>query len=304
MFAAPPGRSTDCHGPRRGVDLSARVLLNPTDKVWIEDPGYLGVRGALISAGAQLVPVPVDGEGLEVAAGIRLAADARRAYISPSHQYPLGVTLSLARRLALLEWASRAGAWILEDDYDSEYRFSGRPLSALQGLDTEGRVLYIGTFSKTLFPALRLGYLVVPPDLVEVFTAARYVADRHSSILEQATLADFITEGHFARHIRRMRALYAERQVVLLDAARHRLEDRLTLTPAQTGMQVLGWLPAGVDDRLVAERAAAQNVEVTPLSRYCLKPYPRGALLLGYGAVPPADIRAGVKRLAVALHSI
>jgi GntR family transcriptional regulator/MocR family aminotransferase len=269
--------------------------------VWIEDPGYLGARSALLSAGARLVAVPVDDDGLDVNEGIKRSPSACMAYISPSHQFPLGVTLSLARRLALLEWANRTGAWILEDDYDSEYRFGGRPLAALQGLDNEGRVIYIGTFSKTLFPALRLGYLVVPPDLVDVFAAARFVADRHSSMLEQSTLTDFIVEGHFARHIRRMRALYAERQRILLDAAKRDLDGLLDLMPTETGMHLTGWLPNGVADREAAKRAAEHDVDVSPLSWYCLTPPVRGALLLGYGATGPAEIRAAVKRLAKAL---
>ena len=289
-------------GSQQALDLSARVLLNPGDDAWIEDPGYLGARGALLSAGAQLVAVPVDENGLVVNEGIKRSPSARLAYISPSHQYPLGVTLSLARRLALLGWANQTGAWILEDDYDSEYRFSGRPLAALQGLDNEGRVIYIGTFSKTLFPALRLGYVVVPTDLIDVFAAARFVADRHSSVLEQATLADFIADGHFARHIRRMRALYAERQSALLEAAQHELAGLLQLVPAETGMHLTGWLPKGVDDRWVAKQAAEQDVEVSPLSWHCLTPPKRGALLLGYGAVNAVEIRAGVKRLAKALR--
>lgn len=290
-------------GSQQALDLSARVLLNPADEVWVEDPGYPGARGALLSAGAKLVPVPVDESGLIVAHGVVRAPQARLACITPSHQFPLGATLSLSRRLALLEWADRAGAWILEDDYDSEYRFSGRPLMALQGLDTEGRVIYIGTFSKTLFPALRLGYVVVPPDLVDAFTAARYVADRHSSSLEQATLADFIAEGHFARHIRRMRALYAERQAVLIDAVSHDLGGRLEIAPAETGMHLVAWLPKGMDDVAVSKKAAAHQVETAPLSSYSLSPLKRGALLLGYGGVNAMEIRAGVRRLAQALSN-
>lgn len=166
-----------------------------------------------------------------MAAGVARAPDARLAYVTPSHQYPLGVTMSLARRLALLEWAERARAWVLEDDYDSEYRYAGRPLASLQGLDRAGRVCYIGTFSKVMFPSLRLGYLVAPPELAAAFAAARTIVDRHAPTVEQAALADFIIEGHFARHIRRMRALYAERQALLVEAARHGGEQ-LALAPA------------------------------------------------------------------------
>ncbi len=239
-------------GAQQAVDLAARVLLDPGDTAWVEDPGYPGARGALVAAGIRLAPVPVDGEGLDVGRGARQAPHARLVYVTPSHQYPLGVTMSLHRRLALLEWASRSGAWILEDDYDSEYRYGGRPLAALQGLDTAGRVIYVGTFSKVLFPSLRLGYLVVPPELVDAFVAARALADRHSPSVTQAALADFIDGGHFARHVRRTRALYAERQAALVRAVRRALRGLLDVTPAEAGMHLLGWLPAGVDDRAAA----------------------------------------------------
>lgn len=288
-------------GSQQALDLAARVLVDPGDRVWLEDPGYLGARGALTAAGARLVPVPVDEEGLNVTAGIRLASKARLAYVSPSHQFPTGATLSLSRRLALLEWAIHRDAWILEDDYDSEYRFRGRPLAALQELDSDGRVIYIGTFSKTLFPALRLGYIVPPIDLVDAFVAARHISDRHSSGLEQATLTDFIVQGHFARHIRRMRRLYESRQKILLDAARGELADHLTLKPADTGMHLVGWLRDSLDDQSAAQRAAAYQIEVTPLSWYSLRETHPGALLLGYGAVPEDEIAVGVRRLAEAL---
>lgn len=284
-------------GAQQAIDLAARLLLNPGDAVWLEDPGYLGARGALLAAGARLVPVPVDDQGLNLEAGLQQEAEARMVYVSPSHQYPLGVTMSLARRLALLQWAAQANAWILEDDYDSEYRYAGRPLAALQGLDSTGRVIYIGTFSKVLFPGLRLGYMVVPPDLVAAFTQARALTDRGSAWLDQAVLADFIVEGHFARHIRRMRALYAERQALLVDLVRHKLAGRLEIRSAEAGLHVVGWLPAGIDDRTVSERLAAQGIEAQPISSYALTPQPRGGLILGYAAVNAAAIRKGVRRL-------
>ena len=290
------------NGSQQALDLAARVLLDPGDAVWVENPGYLGARGALASAGARLVPVPVDGEGLSVETGIKLAPHARLVYVSPSHQYPLGVTMSAARRLALLSWASRADAWVLEDDYDSEFRYTGRPLACLQGLDVEGRVLYLGTFSKTLLPALRLGYIIVPEGLVDAFLAARAVADRHSPTLEQAVLADFIAEGHFTRHVRRMRTLYAERQACLLEAARRELDGVLELAPADAGMHLVGWLPHNIIDRDITNAAAALGVEVLPLSRYAMNPLSRGALLLGYAGFNPAAIRSGVIRLAAVLR--
>jgi GntR family transcriptional regulator/MocR family aminotransferase len=290
------------NGSQQALDLTARVLLDPGDAAWVEDPGYLGARGALTAAGARLVPVPVDDEGLAVDTGIRLAPHARLAYVSPSHQYPLGVTMSVARRLALLAWAGRADAWVLEDDYDSEFRYTGRPLASLQGLDTEDRVLYLGTFSKTLLPALRLGYLIVPGGLVDAFLAARAIADRHSPTPEQVVLADFMAEGHFTRHVRRMRTLYAERQACLLQAAHRELNGILDLAPADAGMHLVGWLPEGIADSDVTTVATTHGVEVLPLSRYALTPLARGALLLGYAGFTAAALRSGVTRLAAALR--
>lgn len=290
-------------GSQQALDLVARVLLDPGDAAWIEDPGYMGARGALAGAGARLVPVPVDGDGLDVEAGIEKEARARLACVTPSHQYPLGVTMSLGRRLALLRWASRSGAWVIEDDYDSEYRYTGRPLEALQGLDSsaEGCVIYVGTFSKVLSPALRLGYLVVPPDLVDAFVAARELVDRHSPSLDQATLAEFMAEGHFARHVRRMRVLYAGRQEALIEASERELSGLLDVRPAGAGMHVVGWLPDGADDREVSRRAAASGIEAAALSRHKIEaPVPAG-LLLGYAAYEEAEIQAGARRLAEAL---
>jgi GntR family transcriptional regulator/MocR family aminotransferase len=290
-------------GSQQGLDLAARVLLDPGDYVWIEDPGYVGARGALRSAGAQLVPVPLDQEGLRVAVGIDTCSDARMAYVTPSHQFPLGVTMSLSRRLALLDWARRADAWLLEDDYDSEYRYTGRPLPALQGLDSDGRTIYLGTFSKVLFPSLRLGYLVAPADLVDAFVAARALADRHPPSIEQAALADFIAEGHFARHIRRTRALYAERQAALLAAAEHELAGLIELHPAEAGMHLVGWLPYAISDTDASNRAARAGIDAPALSAYALESLERGGLLLGYAAVDQAEIRQAVQRLGMALRS-
>ncbi|MBI5030914.1 MAG: PLP-dependent aminotransferase family protein [Chloroflexi bacterium] len=290
-------------GSQQALDLAARLLLDPGDVVWMEEPGYRGARGALLAAGAKLVPVPVDAEGLRVDIGIRKAKAARVAYVTPSHQYPLGVTMSLARRLKLLEWAARSNAWILEDDYDSEYRYSGRPLTALQGLDTANRVIYIGTFSKVLFPALRLGYLVVPPNLVDAFIAARAMADRQSPVLDQAVLADFIAEGYFARHLRHMRALYAERRAALVDAVNRELDGMLEITSEQAGLHVMARLPQSIDDREVARRAATHNVEAPALSDYALTHLAYGGLVLGYAAVNENEIREGVRRLELAIKN-
>src|SRR5260370_13510357 len=272
-------------GAQAGLDLAARILLDPGDMAWIEEPGYPGARGALEGAGAQLVPVPVKEDGLDVRAGRTRCPQARVAYVTPSHQFPLGVTMSLAQRLALLEWASQVNAWVLEDDYDSENRFSGRPLEALQGLDRTNRVIYLGTFSKILFPALRLGYLVVPSDLTDIFVAVRQFVDRHVPILEQMALADFITERHFTRHIRRMHALYAERSAALIAARASELGEMFEVHPPEAGMHLVGWLPPRVDDAVVAQQAAQYGVEVIPVSVFRREPMPPEGLHPGY---PPA----------------
>jgi GntR family transcriptional regulator/MocR family aminotransferase len=290
-------------GAQQGLDLTARVLLDAGDSVWFEEPGYVGARGAFMAAGARLVPVPVDREGLNVSAGVRLNESARMAYISPSHQYPLGVVMSLARRLELLDWAGRTGAWILEDDYDSEYRFVGRPLASLHGIDAGGSVIYLGTFSKVLLPTLRLAYLVVPATLVETFLAVRAMADHQSPIVEQMALAEFIAEGHFSRHIRRTRVLYAERQAALVSAAGE-LEGLLELSPSDAGLQLMGWLPPGVDDRAAGRAACDHDVDAWPLSSFCMHPPERGGLLLGYSAWTPREIREGARKLAAALRTV
>jgi GntR family transcriptional regulator/MocR family aminotransferase len=290
-------------GSQQGLDLTARVLLDPGESAWIEDPLYPGTRGAFQGADVRFVPVPVDRDGLDVAAGAARCPDARLAYVTPSHQYPLGVVMSLPRRLALLDWARRAGAWVLEDDYDSEFRYSGRPLAALQGLDRDGRVIYLGTFSKVLFPSLRLGYLIVPPDLVDAFTAARAAADRFACTLTQAVVADFIAEGHFARHVRRMRTLYAARQEALVRAARRELGGFVEVEPSEAGLHLLGWLADGLDDQEVSAAAGAAGIEAPPLSRYRLEPG-RGGLMLGYAAYDVRPIREGVRRLAEVLRSL
>jgi GntR family transcriptional regulator/MocR family aminotransferase len=287
-------------GSQQALDLAARVLLDPGDSAWVEDPGYLGARGALAAAGICCKPVPVDDEGLSVARGEAMAPRARMAYVTPSHQYPLGVTMSLARRMALLEWARRRSAWIAEDDYDSEFRYSGRPLAALQGLDCAGRVIYIGTFSKVLFPALRLGYLVAPPSAVDAFAAARALADRHPPAFSQALVAEFLIQGHFARHIRRMRTLYAERQQALLSGARREWAGLLEVAPADAGMHLVAWLPEGTSDREVSQRAAAAGISAPPLADYCHAPA-RPALLLGYSSVNIRKIAEAVRRLTAAM---
>jgi GntR family transcriptional regulator / MocR family aminotransferase len=290
-------------GAQQGLDLAARVLLAPGQTAWIEDPGYPGARGALLTAGIQPVPVPVDAEGLDIVAGVAHHAGATLAYVTPSRQFPLGMTMSLRRRLELLAWATQARAWIIEDDYDSEYRYTGRPLASLQGLDRDTRVIYVGTFSKVLFPALRLAYLVVPAALVEAFTTMRTLVSRHPPLLEQHVLAAFLAEGHFARHLRRMRALYARRQQALVDAARRELGGLLHVPPADAGMHLVGWLPEGMDDDAVSRRAAAQGIAATPLSAYALAARVPPGLVLGYTGLNEQTINQSIRLLAGALHA-
>jgi GntR family transcriptional regulator/MocR family aminotransferase len=291
-------------GSQQALDLVGRVLLDPDDAVWSEDPGYVGARGALAGAGARIVSVPVDGAGLDVAAGTARCPGARLVFVTPSHQFPLGVVMSLARRLELLAWASQADAWIVEDDYDGEYRYAGQPLASLQGLDADGRVIYAGSFSKVLWPGLRLGYMVVPPDLVEPFVVARALTDRHPPLLEQAILADFIAEGHFARHVRRMRTIYAARQRALVDASREHLAGLLDVQPGEAGLHLVGWLPPGTNDRAASASALSQGVEAPPLSAYRIVLEGRPGLALGYAAVDETEIQAGTRRLAVALRAL
>ncbi|HEY6189573.1 MAG TPA: PLP-dependent aminotransferase family protein [Pyrinomonadaceae bacterium] len=292
------------NGTQQALDLIGRIFLSKSVDVCLEDPGYLGARDIFNATGARIVPVPVDDEGFDLQTARKRSPKARLIYVTPSHQFPLGVTMSLARRLSLLEWARERDAIIIEDDYNSEYRYSGRPLASLQGLDMDGRVIYVGTFSKTIFPALRLGYLVAPPDLIEVFAAARALTDLHSPVIEQAVLAEFIAERHFARHIRRMRGMYQERQRTLVEEARKNLESMLEVTSAKAGMHLIGWLPRGVSDQEVSRRAAEAGLNLAPVSAYCLNQKLRGGLLLGYTAYDEKHIRQGIKKLARVLTDV
>ncbi|GAB3784447.1 MocR-like pyridoxine biosynthesis transcription factor PdxR [Dyella agri] len=284
-------------GAQHGLQISAHALLDPGDRAWVEEPGYSGAQQALAAVDAEPVLVPVDAEGLDVAAGIRLAPTARLAYVTPSHQFPLGATMSAARRIELLQWAARTGSWIVEDDYDSEYRYGSKPIAALQGLDADARVIYVGTFSKVLFPALRLGYLVVPKDLLPAFRAARDALDTCSPMLPQRALHDFIREGHFARHIRRMRVLYAARRAALQAAIRRHLPDTLQVVGAEAGMQLTALLPPDVDDVALSRRAAQVGVSVRPLSPCYRGEATLSGVILGYGSVDEHTIEEGVRRL-------
>jgi GntR family transcriptional regulator/MocR family aminotransferase len=289
-------------GVQEALDLAARVLLDAGDRVCMENPGYLGTTLVFEAAGAEIVPVALDDEGMRIP-GPELE-DVRMAYVTPAHQFPVGIAMTLPRRLALLEWARRTGAVLFEDDYDSEYRYAGRPLPALQGLDRHGTVLFAGTFNKVLFPSLRLGYLVIPPDLVDAFAAVKSMVSRHEPLLEQAVLCDFIAEGHFGRHLRRMREVYAGRLGVLLEGARERLDGLLEISDVEAGLQTAGWLGDGIDGVAAAEAAAKRDVQVTPLSRYWRGPADREGLQLGFAAVDEPEIRRGVADLARALEAV
>jgi GntR family transcriptional regulator/MocR family aminotransferase len=288
-------------GTQGALDLATRTLLDPGDVAWIENPGYFGARGAFQSAGVQVIPVPVDAHGLDVEVGQQRAPAARLAFVTPSHQYPTGVTMRLRRRLALLDWARRSQAWILEDDYDSEYRYGGRPLEALHALDQDGRVIYVGTFSKVLFPALRLGYLVAPPTLVGPLLATRRFMDAHLPILDQMAVADFLSEGHYARHLRRMIGHYRRRRGCLHHELVRTLGDVLEVAVPEAGLELVGWLPPGVDDRRAAALAGAMGIKVVAISVHSLEPLPRGGLLFGFAGMAEAEIRRGVRTLAEAL---
>jgi GntR family transcriptional regulator/MocR family aminotransferase len=282
-------------GSQQGLDLAALVLIDAGDAVVVEDPGYLSARAALRAAGAKLFYTRVDAEGAVLP---KEKIPARLFYVTPSHQYPLGITMSLKRRLELLEWAAQHGAWVLEDDYDAEFRYSGRPIPSLQGLDPNGRVIYVGTFSKVLLPGLRLGYLVVPDELVDAFVAARMSAGRHCQMADQAVLSQFIEDGHFYRHIRRMRVLYAERQSAFVKLCEAHLADRLSVDPSPAGMHLPGYLAKGLSSETVAKKGAERGLTLVSLKRFAERHPVRDGFLLGYTSFSQRRLADGVKVLA------
>ncbi|MFC4276683.1 MocR-like pyridoxine biosynthesis transcription factor PdxR [Achromobacter aloeverae] len=284
------------------LELVRRALLQAGDQGWYEDPGYIHARSWLERAGMRLEPVPVDDEGLDVEMGERLAPRARFAVVTPTHQSPMGMALSLPRRLALLEWAKRSQAWIIEDDYDSEFRYHGRPLPALKSLDRDGRVLYNGTFSKVLFPGLRLAYLVVPLSQAGRFRDAVDHLAGPGSILLQSMVADFMEQGHFVRHLRKMRGLYAARRGYLVDALAQTMEDRLHVQPQAGGIHVLAHLRTGQDDKALAAAARARGLAVQALSDWRVRQGSQSGLLMGFANLAtPADALRAVRRLAQVL---
>lgn len=292
-----PGQIMVVSGSQQALDITARVLLDPGSPVFVEEPGYPLQRTLLTAAGCRLIPVPVDGEGMVVSEGIKRRVKARAAFVTPSHQYPLGSTMSATRRLQLLNWAQSTGAWIVEDDYDSEYRYESQPVASLQGLDENARVIYIGTFSKVLLPSLRVGYLVIPPDLVERFVAVRVAMDIFPGYLYQEVLADFMQMGHFGRHLRKMRLLYGERREILNESLEKEFGSMLEVHGSKAGMHLAVTLPTGFNDLEIAAKAATERLSLWPLSPSYFIGERRHGFILGFGSTPANRIAREVCRL-------
>lgn len=288
-------------GSQQALNLVSRVAIDRGDGIALEDPGYLGARHVFLSQGAKLYPLPVDRSGMLVEKLSQHSPHIKLVYVTPSHQFPTGAVLSLSRRLELLAWAEQAGGLIIEDDYDSEFRYEGRPIPALQGLDRTSSVVYIGTFSKVLFPSLRIAYLVVPPRLVNVFARAKWLADRQSPLLEQYVLADFINEGHLERHIRRMKALYDGRRQTLVRSLITYLGDRVTIMGENAGMHLMVRLSTNLSDRTLIERAAGVGVGLVSARQYYLENIPTCEFVLGYADLDAAEIETGVQKLAAVI---
>jgi GntR family transcriptional regulator/MocR family aminotransferase len=289
-----PSQITIVNGSQQALDLIARVLIEKGDPVAIEEPGYQGAREVFRAAEADLIPLAVDRDGL---IPDRLPSRARMAFVTPSHQFPTGAILPLARRLALLEWAKRANAVVVEDDYDGEFHYEGQPLESLQGLDREGRVIYIGTFSRTVFSALRIGYLIAPMRLVPAFTAAKWLCDRHTATLEQEALAEFISSGMYERYLRRVRRRNAMRREAMLEAIGSHLGERVQVQGDGAGAHVVFWPKRKVNEEAVIAAAAGQGVRVYGIGGYYLKEPKRTGFVLGYSRMSEEQIREGIRRL-------
>jgi GntR family transcriptional regulator/MocR family aminotransferase len=283
------------NGSQQALDLVARVLVERGDRVVIEEPHYNGIREVLRAAGARLLPVPVDHEGLDPS---RLPRHAKMVFVTPSHQFPTGVILPLARRVELLEWASRENAVIVEDDHDGEFHYEGRPLESLQGLDTEGRIVYVGTFSRTVFPALRIGYLIVPKSLTRAFTGAKWLNDLHSATLEQQTLAEFITTGMYDRHLGRLRRRNTARRGALLEAIHKHLGARVELTGDGSGTHIVLWPTKSASEKALVTDAASRGVGISGISHCFMTRPSRPGIILGYSRLNEREIREGVRRLS------
>ncbi len=291
-----PGQVMVTSGSQQAIDLIARLLLDPGDEVLVEDPGYLGIRSCLVGHGVAARPVSVDEQGLDIASGAARWPAARMAVVTPTHQFPLGVHMGLARRLELLAWARKHKAWVVEDDYDGEFQYGTHRIPALCSLPHSERVLYVGTFSKTLHPGLRLGFIVLPAALVDAFASAKSLSDRHSPGAVQEVLARFITEGHLLRHLRRMRELYQQRQALMIESLRKASGGALQLAPAAQGMHLAHEVGARVDDMRLSRRAAEVGVYLAPLSLYCVEARRRG-WLFGYAGFDEAALRHAARAL-------
>jgi GntR family transcriptional regulator/MocR family aminotransferase len=288
-------------GAQQAFNLLGMLLLDPQDSVWMEDPGHIAARIAFQAQGSRIVPLRIDEEGIDVQQGLRECPGARLAFTTPSRQHPLSTTMSYARRLELIEWAGRNLGWIIEDDCDSEFRYQGRPQPALYAMDQWSRVVYVGTFSKVLFPSLRLGYVILPEALVEPFCAMRAVMDRSPATLLQAVTADFMREGHFLGHIRRMRALYQARQHCLLEAMQKRLGHFIRIQPVEAGMHLIGWMPPELNDAAIAQGLASRQIYTYALSDYCIQRYLPPGLLIGFAGTPEEQAADKVEALAQGL---
>lgn len=291
-------------GAQQAFNLLGMLLLNPDDRVWMEDPGHIAARIALQAQGGQVVPLRIDEQGIDIQQGLGECPDARLVFTTPSRQHPLGITMSYARRQELIDWAARNQSWIIEDDCDSEFRYSGRPLPALYAMDQWARVIYVGTFSKVLYPSLRLGYVILPQALIEPFCTIRAVMDRSPPTLLQAVTADFMREGHFLGHIRRMRALYQARQECLVEKLQQRLGSFFNITPVEAGMHLIAWLPPELNDDTIAKELARHNIHTYALSDYCLQHYLPPALLIGFAGTPEEKAEEKVEALVQALRKM
>jgi GntR family transcriptional regulator/MocR family aminotransferase len=285
-------------GTQQAIDIAIRVLLSPGDDVWVEDPGYPLTHAQLRLAKVTSHAIPVDTHGLVVSAGRRTAPQARAAFVTPSHQFPTGVALSMARRLELLAWARQSGAFIIEDDYTSEFRYSGPPLASLQGLDEGEQVIYIGTLNKALFPGLRIGYAVVPRPLLQAFVSARYLIDRQPPTLQQSVAAEFMREGHFAAHIRRMRHLYKDQRDALASTLMRRASSLVDVDVPDQGMHLVAYLKPGISDLHIETAAEGNDIRVRAISRFYLAARPRAGLMLGFSGFPRPLIVPAAAKLA------
>jgi GntR family transcriptional regulator/MocR family aminotransferase len=305
-------RAVRCHanqilivsGSQMALQICARALLKPGEAVCIEEPGYPGARDALKSASAILLPIPLDQEGIDMNKIAMQSSRSRAIYVTPSHQYPLGLTMTASRRLELLDWARANKSWIIEDDYDSEYRYTSRPVSSLQGMDTASRVIYIGTFSRVLFPSLRLGYVVVPDELFRTFLSLRETLDLFSPTLYQLVLTDFLQEGHFSRHLRRMRLIYLDRRNALLKALREHLGKFLRPYNTDAGLHLSAFLTAGLNDREIVRKAAEHGVSASALSACYAGKHSRSGLILGFGGANERRIRSAAQTLGNVIRSV